>query len=331
MNSASGKSLDRLEREVEQNRGVLVDTVDALRASVLGEVAELRHTASLDYVGTEIRNRVRANPLRSFAIGAGLTLPLWRMGRRVPMPLLLIGAGVALARPTAKQALADAASDASDRVKQAGNRSGDALSGAWTNVKTASTQAGQQVATSVDAARDSVREATHDATARASDLMDAGHEAAAGLADTGRSLLQGGSDHLADARDYAGRKVTQTQSLAVELFHKNPLLVAGAGLVLGALFAAIVPATETEGRLLDKVAPDLKQKASDLVDQGYDTVRAAVSDVYDGAVGHAKEQGLTPEGAHDVASDLSERLGAVVDAAIGQHGAEHSDDTNKHS
>ena len=327
MTSASSKSLDHLEREAERNRAVLVETVDALRASVLDDVASLRRKASLDYVGAEIRERVRANPLRSFAIGAGLTLPLWKMGHRVSMPLLLIGAGVATARPAAKNALAGAASDASDRVRRAGTRSNDALDRIWG----AGTEAGQQVAAGLDAAHTTLRAAKNDAATRLGDAVDASSEAASNLAGKGAAILQSGSEQLADARDHAGQSVARTRARAMDLFHDNPLLVAGAGLALGALLAAIVPATESEGKLVGKVAPDLKRKASDLVDEGYETVRAAAGDAYDGAVGRAEDQGLSPEGARNAASDLGERLGAVVDAAVGQHEAGHSNDAEAHS
>ena len=281
----SNSTLDDREREVEQNRAVLVGTVDALRASVLGEVEEVRRKVSFDYIGTEIRNRVRANPLRSFAIGAGLSFPLWRVGRRIPVPLFLIGAGVALARPSARNALADAASDASDRLGKAGSRSGEALDSVWASAKGTGSQTGQKLAGGLYAAQTIVRTATNDAAARASGMANAGSAAAATFAGKGAAFLQDGSDHLADARDHAGRKVSQTQSRALDLLNENPLLVAGAGLAFGALLAAILPATDTEGQLLDKVAPDLKQKASDLVDKGYETARATAGDVYDAAVG----------------------------------------------
>ena len=294
MTSASSRSLDYLEREAEQNRAVLVDTVDALRATVLGEVEDVRRKVSFDYLGAEIRNQVRANPLRSFAIGAGLTLPLWRMGRRIPMPLLLIGAGVALARPSTKNAIAGAANTASAHVGQLGARSGDALGSAWDGAKGTGAQASQKMVAGLETVQKTVRETKNDVVARVGDLLGTGSEAASNAAGQGANALQSGADQLTGARDYATRKVTETRSQAVDLFYDNPLLVAGAGLALGALLAAIVPATETEGQLLEKVAPDLKQKATDLVDQGYETVRDAAGDIYEGAVVRAKEQWLSP-------------------------------------
>ena len=176
-----------------------------------------------------------------------------------------------------------------------------------------------------------MRTATNDAAARLSDMVDVGSTAASKLAAKSTALLQDGAGQLSEAGDYAGRKATQTRSRAIDLFNENPLLVAGAGVAFGALLAAIMPATAVEGQLLDGVAPDLKQKASDLVAKGYEAARATTSDTYDAAVDRAKDHGLSPEGAQSATSDLGGRIGAVVDAAVGQHGTDHSDDGNTHS
>ena len=339
MTAVSSKSLDQLERETEQNRAALVGTVDALRETILGEVEDMRRKVSIDYVKSEIgayarstgsawydgvRRSVRDNPLRSVAIGAGLSVPLWKMGRSVPMPLLLIGAGVALARPATRDALTGAAAN----VKMAGDRSigmaGETAGGAWDGVKATGAQVGQQVASGLDTARQTVRSMAQDAASRVSGVVNAGTETASGLVGRGTALAQGGADTVVDARDHAGRTTARAGSAATDLFHRNPLLVAGAGLAIGALIAAIMPTTEVEGQLLDKVAPDLKQKATDLIDQGYGAARVAAGDLVDGAVSRAKDHGLSPEGAEGAASKLGEKLGAVVDAALDRTGDDHT-------
>ena len=347
MTSASSKSLDQLERETEQNRAVLVETVDALRETVLGEVEDMRRKVSIGYIKNEIgdyarstgsawyeslRRNVRDNPLRSVAVGAGLTVPLWKIGRSIPMPLVLIGAGVALARPATRDAIGSAAGRATSALTGDGERSGehvggaasDLVQGTLASIKDAGAQTGQRAASALDVARGTIGSAAGHATSRASDVLGAGSDTASGLADRGRALLQGGSDRVADARGYAGRAAGRTQSAAIDLFERNPLLVAGAGVAIGALIAAIVPTTAVEGRFLDGVAPDLKRKATDLVDQGYEAVGGVAGDAYGGAVDRAKDHGLSPQGARDAASGLSEKLGAVIDAAVG-HDEGHPD------
>ena len=339
MTAVSSKSLDQLEHETEQNRAVLVGTVDALRETILGEVEDMRRKVSIDYVKSEIgayarstgsawydgvRRGVRDNPLRAVAIGAGLTVPLWKVGRSVPMPLLLIGAGVALARPATRDALSGAVAHVKMAGDRATNAAGETAGGAWDGVKTTGTQVGQQLAASLDTARQTVRSVVQDTASRVSDIVGAGTDTASGLAGRGSGLVQGGADTVVDARDRAGRAAAQTGSAAMDRVHRNPLLVAGAGLAIGALIAAIMPTTEVEGQLLDKVAPDLKRKATDLIDQGYEAARTAAGGVVDGAVGRAKDHGLSPEGAEGATSNLGEKLGAVVDAALDRKGDDHS-------
>ena len=343
MTAVPSKSLDQLEHETEQNRAALVGTVDALRETILGEVEDMRRKVSIDYVKSEIgayarstgsawydgaRRSLRDNPLRSVAIGAGLSVPLWKMGRSVPMPLLLIGAGVALARPATRDALTGAAAN----VKMAGDRSigmaGETAGSAWDGVKATGAQVGQQVASGLGTVLDTVRQTVgsmaQDAASRVSGVVSAGSETASGLAGRGNALARGGADTAVDARDRAGRAAAQTGSAAMDLFHRNPLLVAGAGLAIGALIAAIMPTTEVEGQLLDKVAPDLKQRATGLIDQGYEAARMAAGDLVDGAVGRAQDHGLSPESAEGAASKLGDKLGAVVDAALDRTGDDHT-------
>ena len=336
MTSASSKSLDELERESEHNRTALVGTIDALRETVLGEVEDMRRKVSISYVKSEIgdyardtasawtgrlRRGVRENPLRSVAIGAGLAVPLWKMGRSVPMPLVLIGAGIALTRPATRQAIGDATTGAT----MAGDRSLQAAGDVWNNVKASGAQAGQQAASSLDTARQTVQSAARDVASRVGDILGAGTDAASGLADRGGAVVRDGVNKASGAGGYVGQTAARTQSAAMDLFHRNPMLVAGAGLAVGALLAAIMPTTEVEGQLLDKVAPDLKQKASGLIDQGYEAASAAASDLYDGAIGRAKDQGLSPEGATSAASNFGEKVGAVIDAAIGGAEGGHPD------
>ena len=327
MTSVSSPSLDQLEREAERNRAALVGTVDALRETILGEVEDVRRKVSISYVRSGIVDYARDNPLRSAAIGAGLAVPLWKMGRGIPMPLLLIGAGVALARPAARNAIGNATLGA----RAAGDRSLQAAGGAWDGIKATGAQAGQQVATSLDTARQAVRSVAQDVASRAGDILGAGADTASGFADKGGALLRGGADGAADrasdARGYAGDAAVRTRSAAMDLFDRNPLLVAGAGVAIGALIAAIMPSTGVEVRLLDKVAPDLKQKVTDLVDHGYETASAAAGDLYDGAVGHAKDHGLSLKGARSATSDLGEKVGAVVEAALGRTDGDHSGPT----
>src|ERR1700712_5753010 len=110
---SQGKSLEQLEREAEQNRALLTDTVEELRDRVQDEASELRERISPAHIKAEVgeyvrstgqawrdslEQRARDNPLQTAAIGVGLAYPLWKIARSIPAPLLLVGAGIALTR-----------------------------------------------------------------------------------------------------------------------------------------------------------------------------------------------------------------------------------------
>ena len=95
-------ALDPLEAEVERDRADLLSTVDALRrrltsggggagvGSAVGRAAREGATAGLT-------QRMRDNPLQTVALGAGVAYPVVRIVSKIPAPILLLGAGVALA------------------------------------------------------------------------------------------------------------------------------------------------------------------------------------------------------------------------------------------
>src|SRR5215207_3341122 len=97
-----GRSLAQLERNAEHNRAALVDTIDALHSrlspkAIKEDVQEyVRDTGQ--GILRNLERRARDNPLQAAAVAAGIAYPLWRLVARIPMPILLMGAGLALTR-----------------------------------------------------------------------------------------------------------------------------------------------------------------------------------------------------------------------------------------
>ena len=99
-------SLRELERDAERNRVDLMNTVDALQKRI--SPAAIKHDVQ-DYVRGKkdsflqsLEQRARDNPVQTVAIAAGAAYPLWGIISRIPVPLLLIGAGFALTRRSAE-------------------------------------------------------------------------------------------------------------------------------------------------------------------------------------------------------------------------------------
>lgn len=318
-------SLSRLEQESEQTRARLAHTVEELRTRVspaaLKQDAKdyLRHTREefLD----RMERRARENPLQAVAIAAGLAYPVWRIVRGIPAPILLIGAGLALARPSARrrlgngqgirepdvldqvresigdatEAVKDKARQASDAVQQAASTTAERVAGTAERLKTA-------VSSAVDSARSGVAEAA-DGAKRA--MHDAGDETGAALS---------------EARGQAAQIVEGAQNSLLDAIERNPLVVGGIGLFIGAVIAAAIPGSRAEDRLMGETSDGIKGRARDLAAEGYETAKAAAGNVYQAARQAADEQGLSTEGVRDALHQVGERVSTVYERATNPGG-----------
>jgi hypothetical protein len=131
------RSLQQIKRETEQTRAGLTDTVEQLRTTVADTASDIRQRISPDAIKAEVSSYIksrgeqlrddvtaaaRRNPMQAVAIGAGVAYPLLRMVRAIPLPVLMVGAGLFFAGSktgqAAAQKAADMASDLSDEVQR---------------------------------------------------------------------------------------------------------------------------------------------------------------------------------------------------------------------
>src|SRR4051794_28306821 len=116
------RSVEELRRESERSRAELADTVGQLKEQVLETAEDIRHKVSPQHIKSELsdyvtlasknwveglKQEIMDNPMRSVAAGAALAFPLLRMARGVPLPLLMIGAGLALTSKTVRDRAAE--------------------------------------------------------------------------------------------------------------------------------------------------------------------------------------------------------------------------------
>lgn len=89
------------------------------------------------------------------------------------------------------------------------------------------------------------------------------------------------------------------------LLKEQPLMMAAAGIALGAMLGAALPSTSTERRVMGKTSADLADKAKQTAREGYESVRDTVSKTTQ----HHDEPATNPGGAARSGTDLSEGLG----------------------
>jgi hypothetical protein len=226
------RSLQQIKRETEQTRAGLTDTVEQLRTSVAETASDIRQRISpgaikaevSDYIktrGERLLNDVTAaacrNPMQTVVVGASVAYPLLRLARSIPIPVLMVGAGLFLAGSKtgqdATQKASDVASDLSDevgrRARDFGNQVGESASAAKTyasdqldHVSAAVSGGTDQVSRSADTAGATLasnsqklqeKAASFGASVsnRATDLRDEGIRAASSAAATVQDIASG--------------------------------------------------------------------------------------------------------------------------------------------
>ena len=111
------RSVEELRRESERSRAELAGTVDQLRAQISHTAEDIRHKVSpqhiksevSDYVSYKTRNwvetlkqRAMENPMQAIVAGTAVAIPVLRLARGSSLPLLMIGAGLALTSKTVR-------------------------------------------------------------------------------------------------------------------------------------------------------------------------------------------------------------------------------------
>jgi ElaB/YqjD/DUF883 family membrane-anchored ribosome-binding protein len=330
-------SLSQLERESERTRAQLADTVDELRtrvspAALKQDVRDyVRHTREEFFHNVE--RRARENPLQAVAIAAGLAYPAWRIVRSIPAPILLIGAGLALARPslragfgnghegTGEPGLLDQVRDrvegATEAVKEKARQAADSVQQAVSNTKEQISGAKEQISGTAERLQSAV-------SSRVASVRSGVAEAAGGTTDAVRDAGAQTSAALSAAREQAaqaGRRaqdsLTRAQDGLADAIERHPLVVGGIGLFIGAAIAAAIPASRAENRLLGDTSDELKNRARDLASQGYETAKAAADNVYEAGKRAAEEQGLTPGAVREALQDLGEKATTAHQRATG--------------
>ena len=126
MADADTRSLQQIKRETEQTRAGLSNTVEQLKTTVAETVSDIRHRISPDAIKAEVSNYIRSrgeqlmndvtsaarrNPMQAVAVGASIAYPVLKIARAIPLPILMVGAGLFFAGSKTGQATTQKASD----------------------------------------------------------------------------------------------------------------------------------------------------------------------------------------------------------------------------
>jgi ElaB/YqjD/DUF883 family membrane-anchored ribosome-binding protein len=305
-------SVEQLSRESEEARIAFLNSAGALSDKVSETVDDLRERLTPSHVKREVNSyvrqegseilasierRARNNPLQAVAIGAAVVYPFWGILKSVPMPILLIGGGWWLSTQktgTIATAVTDGASDIAHSAQQTTDKVVGAI-GAMTSSLNGTAD------TLKDAAEGAIDSATTKAEQVTTAIKDASAEAAEAIS------------AKAAAFEEAGRRaVDQSRTVFDDLIDRNPLLVGGFALAIGAVIAASLPGTRVENALLGVPSEQIKGKAREAASQGVERAKDVVADIAEDVASAAADEGLTKEGLSSTIEGVASAVKAVV-------------------
>src|SRR3984957_13555951 len=240
MSQTETRSLHQIKRETEQTRAGLTNTVEQLRTSVADTAADIRQRVRPEAIKAEVSSYIksrgeqllndaaeaaRRNPMQAVAIGASVAYPLLRLARTIPLPVLMVGAGLFFAGSKTGQAAAqkasDMASDLSDeamrRVRELQDQVGEsasaaktyasaqldrgsaAVSGGTDNASRIADVAGASLAANSQKLQDKANLLGNSLSGRATDLRDEGARMAGSAAASVQDIASGASSAVRNA------------------------------------------------------------------------------------------------------------------------------------
>lgn len=335
-----GRSVAELRRESERTRAELSQTVETLRDKITDTTADLRDMVSPQHIKAEVsgyvaktsrhwldavKQQAMENPFQALAAGTAVAVPALRIARSIPLPLLMIGAGLALTSPRIRNVVADKVSG-SLKATDGGNVIDDAARKARSHWQSASDRAEG----ALDGARDTIAAATADVREASARMAGDASQRAADIGETARVSLSSARDAVGPKVNAASEAVTDafatTRAKAAETLHtsraaaenvvrNNTALVGGLGLAIGALIAASLPSTRAERLALGRTSDAVRGKAAAAASEKFDEVKTAAMSAAETAAEKVTEAGIGAK-ISSATDDAAAKLETVADDTI---------------
>src|SRR4029453_14188434 len=160
MSQSDPRSPHEIRRETEQTRAALTTTAEELRGTVADTATDIKNRLRPEAIKAEVSGYIksrgeqllqdftdmaRRNPMQAVAIGASVAYPALRLARAIPLPVLMIGAGLFLTGSKTGRDLTRKASefaeDVSDEAQRRAHYLGKQVSQAASDAKSSAADA----------------------------------------------------------------------------------------------------------------------------------------------------------------------------------------------
>jgi ElaB/YqjD/DUF883 family membrane-anchored ribosome-binding protein len=293
---------------------------DHIKAEVSDYVAEKgRHW--LD----SLKQQAMDNPMQALAAGTAVAMPALKIIRSVPLPLLMIGAGLALTSPSLRRAVAEkvsgslAASGAGGMIDDAADQAREGWQSARARTEDAVEDARTAVSDKVAQASDAAQQMAGTVRQRATELSDAARETLSSASNDLSSKVDAATGAARDALETTKTKVTDafnaTRASTETIVRDNAAIVGGLGLAIGALIAASLPSTKAEGATLGVAADTLRRQAAEAASEKFEEIKDATATAAASVVDKVTKAGLG-EQISRAGDDAAEKLKTVTEDTI---------------
>ena len=334
------QSVADLRRQSERTRAELSETVETLKTKITDTATDIRQKVSPEHIKAEVSDYVAEkgrhwfdnlkqqamdNPMQALAAGTAIAVPAFKMIRSVPLPLLMIGAGLALTSPKVRNMVAEKVSagltkeDGGNVIDDAKGKARDTWQSAKSRAETRIDEARSAVSATAAETRDTAAQLTEGARKRVTELGDTARDSLNSASESLSSTMSSATETAKDALDNTRTKIVDTfkttRSSAENMVRDNAALVGGLGLAIGALIAASLPSTRGERETIGPASDALRKTAADAASATFDDVKKAAMSATDRAAEKISEADIGSE-MSQTTEQATEKLKTVADDAI---------------
>ena len=329
------RSVEELRRESERSRVELAGTVDDLRERITNTAEDIRHKVSPQHVKSEIsdfishksqswaaslKQQAMQNPMQAVAAGAFVAVPMLRLLRGFSLPLLMVGAGLALTSKTVRDKAVETSSLVIDRARAMMDDGAEQNSSLGRSaVDTLSSVRNGMMGDAQDAAQgtmDNLRNRAAQTAETVTDTVRSGMEGASEMAndtiERARSAANRARSTISDVATTASDTVADAPEKARQVIGENAALIGGLGIAIGAILAASLPETKAEAAVMGPAADGVKRAAGSALQSGFEELKETAMSVADAAANSVADTDTGPHASHTTES-MPESLEVVAD------------------
>jgi uncharacterized protein YjbJ (UPF0337 family) len=325
------RSVEELRQDSEQSRVQLAATVDRLREQITDTAEDIRYKVSPQGIKAEVagfishkthgwldslKQQAMDNPMQAIAAGTAIAVPVLRLARGFPLPLLMISAGVALSSKTVRDRAAEAAAPGVEKAREVMDETAAHAQSLADGMRKAISHAERPATDRISEAQDTASGMAEAAGEMASDLRDRAAQTVDAVTGKVRAGIDAASEKaretIARARSTADDAATAAPAAAGRVIRDNAALIGGLGVAIGAILAASLPTTRAEAGAMGKASDRVKRAAGTATQSGFEAAKGAALSAADAAAKSVAEADLGGH-ASRITEGVTDRLKEVAD------------------